>query len=298
MSTTRRIDPQLTARALDLCRERTRASKSNFALAFSPLPRPRREGIHAVYAYCRWLDDLVDEPQENLDPRAELDAWRAAVPRALRGEVDDQDDPVLVGVAATHERFGLHEVDLLAVIDGMQMDLERNRYETAEELSLYCRRVAGHVGCLCLPVFGSQSEEGRRFAMKLGEAFQMTNILRDVGGDAAQGRIYLPLEELERAGVTPEEILERRASPRLAALLRRMGERALRLFNLAEQALPTNERATLFSASIMAAIYRRLLEEVQGRAPDPFGPRPRLPGRLKGLLATGVILRDAVFRLA
>lgn len=291
--------PQESARerALRYCAAVTRGSGSNFYLAFLPLPKERRDGIFCVYAYCRRLDDIVDEPGPGTDPRRELDRWRERIERLLAGTLDESEDPLAVGLAWTHERFGLRGEDLHAVIDGMEMDLAGARYPDAAALALYCRRVAGHVGCLCLPVFGCPDGSARDFAMALGHAFQLTNILRDVVRDAEEGRIYLPLEDLARFGVGEEEVLACRPTPRLRALLRHEGDEALRLFQEAASLLPASERSTLFSASIMGAIYRRLLERLREIDFDIWSGRPRVPRREKLLLALGVLLRDRVLHL-
>src|SRR5204863_3430562 len=135
--------------ALARCAQLTAASGSNFYLAFLPMPADRRDGIFAVYAFCRVVDDIVDEPEAGVEPRQELDAWRDRVRRITRGVPLSADDhPVAIGLECTHQRFGLREDDLLAVIDGVEMDLDLSRYESAETLALYCERVAGPVGCL------------------------------------------------------------------------------------------------------------------------------------------------------
>ncbi len=278
--------------------EVTRLSGSNFYFAFLPLPVERREGIFSVYAYCRRIDDIVDEPAEGRDPRAELELWRERVDRILAGTLSSDDDPLSVALGLTHERYGLRAEDLHAVIDGMEMDLVARRYADDAELGLYCRRVAGHVGCLCLPVFGCEDPASRDFALRLGHAFQLTNILRDVVGDAREGRIYLPLQELERFGVSESDLLEGRRSPGVRALLSCQGRKAERLYHEAATLLPAGDRRALFSASIMAAIYKRILEQMRDTGFEIWDERPALPKRVKVLLALGVLLRDRVFHLS
>jgi len=276
----------------------TRRSGSNFYFAFLPLPVERREGIFSVYAYCRRIDDIVDEPAEGRDPRAELELWRERVNRILDGTLSGDDDPLSVALGLTHERFGLRGEDLHAVIDGMEMDLVANRYADDEQLGLYCRRVAGHVGCLCLPVFGCEDPASRDYALRLGHAFQLTNILRDVAADAREGRIYLPLQELERFGVSETDLLEERRSPEVRALLACQGRKAERLYHEAAALMPAGDRRALFSASIMAAIYKRILEQMRDTGFEIWGERPGLPKRVKILLALGVLLRDRVLQLS
>ena len=290
-------EEQLRAEALRRCAQLTRASGSNFYLAFLPLPPERRDGIFCVYAYCRRLDDIVDEPEPGTDPRRELDRWRERVERILDGTLPPGEEPLADGLSWTHRRFGLAAEDLHAIIDGMEMDLEPRRYADDEELALYCRRVAGHVGCLCLPVFGCRDPRSRDHAMALGHAFQLTNILRDAGRDAAEGRVYLPQDELARFGVEESQLAGGAPSPRLRALLRHEGDKALALFQEAAALLPAGDRAALFSASIMAAIYRRILERMRATDFEIWSERPNVPRHVKLLLALGVLLRDRVLRL-
>jgi len=284
--------------ALRRCAEVTAASGSNFYFAFLPLPRPRREAIFCVYAFCRHVDDIVDEPEPGTDPRREIDAWRRRVDAVVDGTLADDEHPIAVGLAAAHARFPLRGDDLHAVLDGMEMDLDERRFQTADDLALYCERVAGRVGCLCLPVFGADPDRARPFALALGHAFQLTNILRDVPRDAREGRVYLPAEDLALFGVRPEDLLAETPSPAALALLRHESDRALALFDLAESRLPAEERAPLFPAQIMASIYRRLLETLRADVDAAWRARPSLPAPVKVLLATGVWLRDRALRLS
>jgi len=284
--------------ALERCAEVTARSGSNFYFAFLPLPRPRREAIFCVYAFCRHVDDIVDEPAAGTDPRREIDAWRRRVEAVVAGTLPDDEHPIAVGLAAAHERFPLRLDDLHAVLDGMEMDLDERRFQTSEDLALYCERVAGRVGCLCLPVFGADPERARPFALTLGHAFQLTNILRDVPRDAREGRVYLPAEDLALFGVRPADLVAETPPPGALELLRHESERALALFDLAESRLPPEERAPLFPAQIMASIYRRLLETLRGDVEAAWRQRPSLPGHVKVLLATGVWLRDRALRLS
>jgi phytoene synthase len=289
-----RIPAAAWQRALEHCTALTARSGSNFYLAFLPLPRPRREGIFCVYAFCRHVDDLVDIPQPGVDVRAELAAWRRRIGEIAAGTLREDEHPVAVALAVVCRRYPVRAEDLLALVDGVEMDLEPRRYATRGDLDLYCERVAGRVGCACLPVFGATSDQARRYALTLGRAFQLTNILRDVGRDAAQGRIYLPLEDLARFGVTESDLVQGRRTAGVLGLLRQQGERALLLLQEAEDLLPPDERRHLYPAAIMAAIYRRLLLELGARDHDSWGDRVRLPRALKASLALGVFLRDRV----
>ena len=282
--------------ALAHCAKLTEASGSNFYLAFLPMPIDRREGIFAVYAFCRVVDDIVDEPEAGVEPRRELDRWRERVRRITRGEALAQDEhPVAIGLEVTHSRFPLREDDLLAVIDGVEMDLDLRRYETSDMLALYCERVAGRVGCLCLPVFGA-GDEARPYALVLGRAFQLTNILRDVPRDAAIGRLYLPLDTLALHGAREEDVRAGHRTPEVVAAMRAVGDEARGLFERADLLLPADERDILYPALIMSAIYRRVLEQLRALDFDCWSDRVSLPRSTKALLALGVFARDKILR--
>jgi phytoene synthase len=285
------VSSSADAAALDACARITRAAGSSFYLAFLPLPRERREGIFCVYAFCRVIDDLVDEPPPGVDPAVELTSWRRSIRGVMRGDVRHDDHPVLRGLAVTHRRFHLHEEDMLAVIDGVEMDLFSNRRASEAELQLYCERVAGRVGCLCLPVFGS-GDHARPFALALGHAFQLTNILRDVAKDARDGRIYLPQDALARFGVPEADVLAGRLTPELRALLRETGERAASLFQRAEALLMPQERPILYPALMMAAIYRRMLDALREADYDVWSAPVRLSRAVKAMVALGAYSRD------
>ena len=201
------------------CRELTQKSGTNFRYAFFFLPRERREGLYAVYAYCRHIDDLADGDVpgvETLDERrAALNDWRGHVEWAFSPD----DAPaataaprptIALALRHLHRRFGVHKEDALAVIDGCEMDLSVTRYDDWESLRGYCYRVASAVGLLCIDVFGHSQPGAREYAIELGLALQLTNIVRDVAEDAARGRIYLPGEDLRRFGVSEDDLLSGR----------------------------------------------------------------------------------------
>jgi len=185
-----------------------RKSGSNFYLSFFSLPKEKRDAISAVYAFCREADDAVDEPGER-DPRELLSEWRAEIARTYDGHPTR---PLTRSLAVAIDRFNLTRTYFDGILNGCDMDLTRLRYATFEALYGYCYHVAGEVGLLCMEIFGYRSERMKEYAVKLGLAFQLTNILRDVGTDAERGRIYIPQEDLKRFGVSEEWIL-RRASP-------------------------------------------------------------------------------------
>src|SRR5690242_16454340 len=196
------------------CAKLTQKSKSNFYYAFLFLPPKRREALEAVYAYCRLVDDVVDEdapPAKKLDGIAR---WRAELD-AVFGDAEST-HPVTRRLAAAVRDFGIRRQDVEAIIDGCAMDIDKTRYATWEELRLYCYRVASAVGLMCVEIFGytpSQAEAARRYAIDLGIALQLTNILRDVAEDARRGRVYLPADELAQFGVDVAELVGGRATP-------------------------------------------------------------------------------------
>jgi phytoene synthase len=271
----------------------TRKSASNLALAFVLLPRPKRDGMAALYAFCREVDDVADEESVPVDERRRrLAAWREDVRAACAGgrpefAVNRELQPV---IAACQLPFDLFD-DL---IRGVEMDLDIKRYETHAQLERYCHRVASVVGLLSIEIFGYRNPRCRDYAVHLGKALQLTNILRDVRSDAERGRIYLPLEELRRFGVREEDILNFNFTPQFRALAESVAARAREFYRLAREALPPEDRRAMIAAELMGSVYWRLLRKLEARGFDVFGPRPT---RLNKLQKLHLILRTW-FRLA
>jgi phytoene synthase len=260
------------------CRAVTKRSRSNFAYAFLFLPRAKREALYAIYAFCRLTDDLVDEaatdPSEALDPRAAaLRAWRAELDACCR---EAAGHPVTLRLAEIRRTFPIPRAYFDELLNGVEMDLGGRRYETFAELEQYCYRVAGVVGLMCIEVFGYTQPATRLYAERLGTAFQLTNILRDLGKDAADGRVYLPQEDLRRFGVREEDLAAGRPTPAVRDLVRFETDRARRLYAAARAALPPEDRRAMLPAQIMCAIYARLLREIERRAYDVFSSRVAL----------------------
>jgi 15-cis-phytoene synthase len=251
----------------------TRRSASNLALAFVLLPKPKREAMSALYAFCREVDDVADEEGRPVARRREeLAAWRADVRRACDGQapqfpVNRELQPVIRQYQLPFEHFD-------QLLQGVEMDLDLHRYEDYEGLERYCYRVASVVGLLSIEIFGYRDPGCRPYAVALGQALQLTNILRDVRGDAERGRIYLPLAELARCRVTPEEILRFEYSPRFEQLARGVAERARRHYRLARETLPPADRRSMVAAELMALVYWRLLRKLERCRFDVFGPKP------------------------
>jgi phytoene synthase len=275
------------------CRTITRKSASNLALAFVLLPKAKRDGMSALYAFCREVDDVADaESRPVLERREQLAAWRADVRRACGTEPPQF--PVNRELQTVIHRYHLAFEHFDALLQGVEMDLDIKRYENYEQLDLYCYRVASVVGLLSIEVFGYQDPACREYAVCLGKALQLTNILRDVRSDAQRGRIYLPLSELARFKVSPEEILRLEYSPRFFELASSVAQRARHFYRLARETLPAADHRSMVAAELMGSVYWRLLCKLERRRFDVFGPElTRLTKGQKALLILRSWLRFA-----
>lgn len=244
----------------DYCQKKAAQSGSSFYYAFLFLPPERRRAITALYAFCREVDDAVDEPSEASVARVRLAWWRDEVARLYAGQPEH---PVTRALQPFIERFELSAERLGEIMDGMEMDLTQSRYLDYAGLQRYCHRVAGVVGLLAASIFGRTEAATLEYAEKLGLAFQLTNIIRDVGEDARNHRIYLPMDELKRFGVPASDILGARYSEAFTALMRFQAERALDCYDQAMALLPAADRKAQRPGLVMAAIYRQLLLEIQ-----------------------------------
>ena len=236
------------------------ASGSSFYYAFRFLPPDRRRAITAFYAFCREVDDIADECRDPQVARAKLAWWREEVVNLYAGKPSH---PVTQALAEAIEPFRLPQESFEAVIDGMEMDLGLVRYPDFKQLNLYCHRVAGVVGEVAAQIFGVADRATLKYANRLGLAFQLTNIIRDVGEDARRGRIYLPRDELARFGVTEDDLLHARYSAAFSQLMAFQCQRALATYDEALGLLPAADRKAQRPGLIMAAIYRALLEEIR-----------------------------------
>ncbi len=243
----------------DYCQDKAAKSGSSFYYSFMFLPPERRRAITALYAFCREVDDVVDECHDPSLAQAKLDWWRQEVGRVFEGTPTHPVGHALKEVGA---RFSLPQEQLLEIIDGMAMDLAQTRYLDFKGLQLYCYRVASVVGLLAAEIFGYQDRQTLKYAHDLGLAFQLTNIIRDVGEDARRGRIYLPIEDLQRFNVPAKDILEARHSEAFRALMAFQAERAESFYEQAFAHLPAVDRKAQRPGLVMAAIYRTLLREI------------------------------------
>ncbi len=269
----------------------TKQSGSNFYYAFLFLPKPKREALYAVYAFCRLSDDLVDESKAGVNPADALTRWRQAVDACFDDSVDS---PIIAAVGKAARQFHIPKVYFEELLNGMEMDLTRTRYATFEELYPYCYRVASIVGLICIEIFGYTNPLTKTYAEQLGIAFQLTNILRDVGVDAQRGRIYLPQDELRRFGYSEEELLAGRYNRAFTELMRFQCERARGFFRAAKAALTVEDTRSLLAAEIMRAIYYRLLLRIEARQYNVFRGDITIGKPRKLLLAGGLWLRSAL----
>ena len=244
----------------DYCQQKAAASGSSFYYSFKFLPPERQRAITVLYAFCREVDDVVDEGGDVQTAANRLDEWRNEIEQLYAGIPRH---PVTQALQDVLPHFDLPKEQLLEIIDGMEMDLQQTRYPDFKSLLLYCHRVAGVVGLLASEIFGYQDRRTLKYAHDLGMAFQLTNIIRDVGEDAQRDRIYLPLDELARFSVSPDDILAARDSDDFRRLMAFQIERAEGYYAQAMQQLPAGDRKAQRPGLVMAAIYRTLLDEIK-----------------------------------
>jgi phytoene synthase len=275
--------------AADLSAILARRSGSNFYYSFLFLPRRKRQAIYALYAFCRTVDDAVDQgmaaPSEQ---RRILAEWRLELARAFEGRPTQ---PIALHLAEVVRTFPVQRQHLETILDGVEMDIEKRRYASFDELFEYCYRVAGAVGLACIEVFGYTDARARDYAINLGVALQLTNILRDLRTDAERGRIYLPQDEIRRFGYSEEELLQGRQTPAFLALMRFQADRAHAYYRAARSARPAADRRRLIAAEIMGRIYHALLREIEARKFRVFDGRIRVSNPRKIALALGAYLR-------
>ena len=240
--------------------QKAAASGSSFYYAFLFLPAPRRAAITAFYAFCREIDDVVDETADAGVASSKLAWWQTEVVQSFAGQPSH---PVLQALMPLAANFQIEQRHLLAVIEGCQMDLNQTRYLDYPGLQRYCHLVAGVVGEVAANIFGQTQEQTTHYAHKLGLALQLTNIIRDVGEDALRGRIYLPMNELQQFDVKAHEILKRSESDRFIELMKFQARRAHGLYDEALNLLPQVDRRAQKPGLMMAAIYRALLREIE-----------------------------------
>ena len=244
----------------EYCQQKAAASGSSFYYSFLFLPPQRRRAITALYAFCREVDDVVDECSDAELAHAKLDWWRMEVASLYAG---DPHHPVMHALRPHTQPYGITAERLNEIVEGMAMDLAQTRYLDFTGLERYCYLVAGVVGLLAAGIFGYRNPRTLEYAVTLGTAFQLTNIIRDVGEDARKNRIYLPMEDLQKHGVAASDILQSRSTDAFRQLMQAQARRADAFYAKAFEALPAEDRRAQRPGLIMAAIYRRLLAEIE-----------------------------------
>jgi phytoene synthase len=256
------------------------ARDTNFYYSFLVLTPARRHAIVAVWDFCRAIDDAVDEARVETDEdraaaHARLDEWRREIARCFGGD-EPPKTPQGRALQPYVEQFDLPRGPFGDLVDGVAMDVGHRRFKTFAELYQYCYRVASTVGIICVQIFGCEDAQSRDYAMDLGLALQLTNILRDVKTDLAQGRLYIPLDDLARHAVTEEMLVRDTGSPAVRGLLRDQGMRAREYYQRATRGIPPDESRRLIAAEIMSGIYQAILGEIERRDYDVFGERIRV----------------------
>ena len=266
---------------------------SNFYFSFLFLPRQKRDAIETIYAFCRLTDDIVDEGADAGEKHRRLRQWSAELRRALQGK---SRFALLNKLELVIRRFGIPVRHFQDLLKGMEMDLSKDRYETFADLEEYCYRVASTVGLICAEVFGYHHAEAKEYAINLGKALQLTNILRDIKSDARKGRIYIPREDLRRFGYSEEELLGCTYNEAFKSLMRYECERARGFYRKAKVNLAEEDKALFYAARTMGNIYYLLLRRIERAEYDVFSRRIRLSSLLKLLVAMGLRLRNRLPR--
>lgn len=265
------------------CKQKAAQSGSSFTVSFLFLPKNQRDAMTALYAFCREVDDVVDECTDFNVAQIKLNWWKNEIANLY---ANTPQHPVTRALQPVVAQFNLAQEHFLEIIDGMEMDLKFNRYEDFKQLQLYCYRVASVVGLLSAQIFGFKNRKTLKYAHDLGMAFQLTNIIRDVGEDARRGRIYLPLDELRKAKVSEEDILQSRESTAVKELMEYQIERAETYYDKALRELPAEDAKQQRTGLMMAAIYRTLLREIKrDSAEKVLNSKTSLPPFRKFMLA-------------
>ncbi len=260
----------------EYCKQKTKESHSSFLTAFIFLKKEKREALTALYAFCREVDDIADECQDHEIASKKLYWWRDEIDRLFE---DKPQHPVSKALHPFIECFNLSKNYFIEIIDGMEMDVKFNRYESFEQLELYCYRVASCVGVLSAHIFGFKNKNTLTFAKNLGIALQLTNIIRDLGEDARRGRIYIPLDELKKFGVSEEEIISLKNSDKIKNLVKNQVDRARKFYSLAIKTLPEEDKKSQKIGLIMGNIYFVLLNEIFKDNPEKIlNQKTILPG--------------------
>ena len=276
------------------CKEVSQKSGSNFYYSFLFLPHARRELMYTIYAFCREVDNAVDEPPTGSNPHEQVAHWREEVEAAY---MDRAKFPVTVSLSHHLKQVDIPQEYFQELISGVEMDLTIRRYETFQDLYAYCYRVASVVGLICLKVFGTRSEKADAYAINLGMAFQLTNILRDIGTDAQNNRIYLPQEDFVRFGYSEQDLFTHKHNPAFIEFMKFQCTRAREYYAKARQilqTLPVSDRRSLIVAEIMRGVYGRILDQIEAKNYQVFDERVSLHSFNRLLIAAKIWLRSSI----
>ncbi len=271
----------------------TRKSKSSFYYAFSVLPKEKREAIYTLYAFCRQTDDIADSKEPDLTKHHTLDFWENELSNQFSGQRNNN----FHGLWKIADRFRIPLEYFLELIKGVRMDLAHVRFQSIDDLLTYCYRVASIVGLMSIQVFGYRDEKVKDYAVNLGIALQLTNIMRDVGVDADMGRVYLPQEDLDKFGVHLEDILEKKNNPAFHKLMEYQYWRAEHYYRKAEQALPKSERRNMIPSQIMKNIYYHLLNIMAKKHFNVLSYKPEIPSLVKISIACKTLVTESVLSI-
>ena len=273
------------------CINKTKESNSSFLPAFYFLGYDKRMALTALYAFCREVDDIADECMEYEIGKAKLDWWKSEIERLFK---KNPQHPVTMALVNYIEKFDLNEAYFVEIIDGMEMDLNFNRYESFKQLQLYCYRVASAVGILSAKIFGFNNQNTLKYAHDMGIALQLTNIIRDLGEDARRGRIYVPLDELKQFNLTEAEILNYSENEKIGHLVKFLSDRAKQFYNSAINHLPKEDRKKQLPGLMMGNIYFALLTEILSNHPEKIlNQKTLLPPFRKVWIAITTLLNYA-----
>lgn len=274
------------AEAYATCRKIAHKHGANFSVGFRFLPKRKRDAVYAAYAYCRWVDDVADEPGENIP--AQLDECQRELDRCYAGAPTL---PITIALADALQHFRIPKSAFIALIDGCRQDLVKSRYANFDELLGYCDLVATSISDISLSIYGYKSDRAIEYGRHLATALQLTNVTRDIGDDLPRDRIYIPLTELEQFGVTEEDIKERRETDAMRQLILFQAERARSYFRKAEPLLRELDFDSRFPTLLMGSVYARVLEKIVAEPFVPLRRRISLPTREKITLVLGRVLR-------
>jgi len=269
-------------------------TKSSFDFSFSFLPKEQRDALKTVYTFCRTTDDIVDNSGDVQTNVERLTRWRTALEAALSGA---SDYALLNQLSAVAQRFHIPVQHFFELVRGVEMDLVKNRYETFDELKEYCYLVASTVGLMSLGIFGPRNQQTREYAINLGIALQLTNILRDVGIDARYGRIYLPQQDLKKFGYSEQDLLARHYTEAFQSLMEFETKRAEEFFQKAQASLPAEDKRAMFAAKIMERIYFHTLQKIRDARFNVFDSSIRLPRSIQFLIAVKYWVKQRLFGL-